>query len=342
VQAPAPAKKKKSCMGCVLGILALLVVLFVLCAGGAALWYFKFGGAEKVAAWRGKVLNPMGEQVFGEPSPANEPPVSPEPMPSNEPVPGSQVDDVPPTPDETAGVPQETPPPTPHSATPTPPPPEIIVDRPALRAAKENAEVALKSLREATESAVRAGAERTSGQEMEAIREERRSAERAFQKAKSPSDFEAVAASARKGVSRALELKARAEKAEAPEAPSEGSGMRRSPAALPAEPVAPPPKQPKASFGFIFETPVDGKKLVLKVDGEKLVDQNFQATQGNYRFTKDFTLPPGKHHLRVAVHQPDGKVLAQEWDYDFQPGAPPVYKVVLEKFPRQLTVKKVQ
>jgi hypothetical protein len=214
------------------------------------------------------------------------------------------------------------------------------VDRPALRAAKDKADVAVNAFRQAVADAERSGAERVARGEFDALRETLRSIERSFSRADSPAAYETVARSAKEGVNRAVELQARAERAD-----QENQILRRSPPTAPQPPPAAsplPPKQPKASFGLIFETPVDGKKFVLKVDGEKLVDQDFRAVGGDFRLVRDFAVTPGRHHLRAAAHQSDGQVIAQEWDFDFQPGTVPVFKVVLEKSPRQMTMKRVQ
>lgn len=325
--APAPApKKKRSCLGCILGVLAVLIVLFLMAAAGGAWWYFKGGGAQLIAEKMGKIETLTPEQAPGEMPPANEPQAPEEPQPANELAP-----EISPEPTQPESPPVE----------PSPPPSQIIVDRPALRAAKEKAEVALDSFKQATDAAEKAGAARLARGEFDSLRETHRTLQANFSNAKSPGDYNAVTRSAQQGTSRALEMQSQAERAAAEQA-AKAQAPPPSQPQPPPPPPPPPPKQPKASFGFIFETPVNGKKLVLKVDGEKLVEQDFEVSRGTYRFAKDFALPPGKHHIRAAVHQPDGKVIAQDWDFDFQLGTTPVFKVVLENSPRQMTMKRMQ
>ena len=98
----------------------------------------------------------------------------------------------------------------------------------------------------------------------------------------------------------------------------------------------------QAKFGIIFETPVTGKNFALIIDDQKVVDMEYQTGQGMYRWTKGFQVAPGSHKLRFAVNQADGKVLSQLWDHNFQQHQVPVWKLYLEEFPRQLTIKKVQ
>lgn len=327
----APAKKK-SCLGCALGVLALLLVFCIAAGSGFALWYFKGGGEEFVREKYEQAVNPPSTPAGEEaPSPMEAPPSTEPPATEEETSEPEPPSEIPPAPEE----------PPPSEPQPEPEPPRIIVDRPALRAAKDKADVAVNSFRQALADAERAGATRVAQGEFDALQETLQGVERSFTRADSPAQYEAVARSAKEGVNRAVELQARAERASQPT-----QGTRKSAPAAPEAPIPTPPppqvKQPKASFGLIFETPVDGKKFVLKVDGEKLVDQDFRAVGGSFRFVRDFAVPPGKHHLRAAVHQPDGQVAAHEWDFDFQPGTVPVFKVVLEKSPRQMTMKRVQ
>jgi hypothetical protein len=61
--------------------------------------------------------------------------------------------------------------------------------------------------------------------------------------------------------------------------------------------------------------------LVIKVDGEKLVEDPIHFTGTPIRMQRNVQIPPGPHHLRIAIWRPPQTPAAAEWDFTFSAGA---------------------
>jgi hypothetical protein len=101
------------------------------------------------------------------------------------------------------------------------------------------------------------------------------------------------------------------------------------------------PKVKKTSFGIIFESSAYVTKLVVKVDGEKQFEQALSPTGSKMRVEKTLLVPEGPHHIRVAMWRAQGDPIAQEWDFTFEHGQNPAFKVELSNN-WQPTLKRLQ
>ena len=85
-----------------------------------------------------------------------------------------------------------------------------------------------------------------------------------------------------------------------------------------------------AILGLILESQAPGTKLVVKIDGEKVFEQDMAATSAKQRITKELTVTAGPRHIRVAVWRPPQEPVVGEWDFTFEPGIHPVFRVDLK------------
>lgn len=103
------------------------------------------------------------------------------------------------------------------------------------------------------------------------------------------------------------------------------------------------PKYPKGgSLGLIFESRVDRGEMVLRVDGAIVERVPFQASAENrFRFTRQVPLAPGTHSVKVRVNLPGEDPQVRDWNVTVVPGGSTVWKVTLDRFPKQLEVKNI-
>lgn len=102
------------------------------------------------------------------------------------------------------------------------------------------------------------------------------------------------------------------------------------PLLVPAETVPAPPVTQPAVLGLILESEAPGIKMVVKVDGAKVFEQDMVATSGKQRISKELPVTAGSHHIRVAVWRPPQPPVAGEWDFTFEPGSHPVFRLDLK------------
>jgi hypothetical protein len=84
-----------------------------------------------------------------------------------------------------------------------------------------------------------------------------------------------------------------------------------------------------ATLGLILESEAPGTKLVVKVDGAKVYEQDMSAGGTKQRISKELSVSSGAHHIRVAVWRPPQEPVAGEWDFTFDPGSHPVFRIDL-------------
>jgi hypothetical protein len=100
--------------------------------------------------------------------------------------------------------------------------------------------------------------------------------------------------------------------------------------------IEPPPAAPSAApvqtatLGLILESQAPGTKMVVKVDGTKVYEQDMPATKAATRIAKELTVAAGPRHIRVAVWRPPQPPVAGEWDFTFDPGSHPVFRIELQ------------
>lgn len=102
------------------------------------------------------------------------------------------------------------------------------------------------------------------------------------------------------------------------------------PLLAPAETVPAPPVTQPAVLGLILESEAPGIKMVVKVDGAKVFEQDMAAASGKQRIAKELPVTAGSHHIRVAVWRPPQPPVAGEWDFTFEPGSHPVFRLDLK------------
>jgi hypothetical protein len=102
------------------------------------------------------------------------------------------------------------------------------------------------------------------------------------------------------------------------------------------KPLLPPPATTPsaaavqtATLGLILESQAPGTKMVVKVDGTKVYEQDMPATKAAMRIAKELTVAAGPRHIRVAVWRPPQPPVAGEWDFTFEPGSHPVFRLDL-------------
>jgi hypothetical protein len=102
------------------------------------------------------------------------------------------------------------------------------------------------------------------------------------------------------------------------------------------KPLLPPPVNTPsaatvqtATLGLILESQAPGTKMVVKVDGTKVYEQDMPATKAATRIVKELTVEAGSRHIRVAVWRPPQPPVAGEWDFTFEPGSHPVFRLDL-------------
>jgi outer membrane biosynthesis protein TonB len=84
-----------------------------------------------------------------------------------------------------------------------------------------------------------------------------------------------------------------------------------------------------ATLGLILESQAPGIKFVVKVDGVKVYEQDMVASSAKQRITKELPVSSGAHHIRVAIWRPPQAPVAGEWDFTFDPGSHPVFRLDL-------------
>lgn len=102
------------------------------------------------------------------------------------------------------------------------------------------------------------------------------------------------------------------------------------PLIAPAEPSPAPAVVQAAVLGLILESEAPGTKMVVKVDGTKVYEEDMPATKAATRIAKEFAVTAGLHHIRVAVWRPPQTPVAGEWDFTFEPGSHPVFRLDLK------------
>ena len=102
------------------------------------------------------------------------------------------------------------------------------------------------------------------------------------------------------------------------------------PLLAPTQPVPAPPAAQPTALGIILESEAPGTKMVIKVDGVKVYEQDMVATSAKQRITKELSVTAGSHHIRVAVWRPPQPPVAGEWDFTFEPGSHPVFRLDLK------------
>ena len=85
-----------------------------------------------------------------------------------------------------------------------------------------------------------------------------------------------------------------------------------------------------ATLGLILESQAPGTKMVVKVDGTKVYEQDMPATSAAMRIAKELTVAAGPRHIRVAVWRPPQPPVTGEWDFTFDPGSHPVFRIDLQ------------
>jgi len=97
-------------------------------------------------------------------------------------------------------------------------------------------------------------------------------------------------------------------------------------------PVTTPSAAPvqTATLGLILESQAPGTKMVVKIDGTKVYEQDMPGTKTATRIAKELTVAAGPRHIRVAVWRPPQGPVAGEWDFIFAPGSHPVFRVDLK------------
>ncbi len=97
-------------------------------------------------------------------------------------------------------------------------------------------------------------------------------------------------------------------------------------------PVTTPSAAPvqTATLGLILESQAPGTKMVVKVDGTKVYEEDMPATKAPTRIVKELTVAAGPRHIRVAVWRPPQPPVTGEWDFTFDPGSHPVFRIDLQ------------